>query len=118
MGEWVAVRSIKRISEAANEEPKWHMGSFSLRNHIIKWYPKLIQKIFEKCIPVEATASFVTDDIRYIAHSPLFKATPEGSFITEYEVMFKESLSGEIEIAFGEVTDSSAPPPQRRVTFA
>lgn len=117
--DFIPVNSIKRVAEAAINSPAWNMGAFSLRLHIIRRYPLLVQEIFKKCIPVEVYNSFVTDSIRYIAHSPLFKPTPEGSFITEYEVFFKESLSGVIEITFVEIVEQTVLNGiQRTVTYA
>jgi hypothetical protein len=102
------LNNLKRFSEniiGEVEDFKLKIGSFSIRRYIIFKYPKLVQKVFEVCIPVEMNFSFVTDSFNYLAHSEKFEVVQEGQMVNEYEIIYNEPIKGEIKIEFIKITN-------------
>lgn len=115
------VNKIRRISiDGGGEihpERLMRMGIFSIRRFVIEKYPQLMQKIFERVVPMEVENSFVSDTITYIGYSLDFEETPQGSLVNEYEVVFNQTLSGIITIRFDKLAEERQTTAARKVTF-
>lgn len=119
--DFVPVNSIKRIAIEQDGEVQpermMRMGVFAVRRHVIEKFPQIMQKIFERFVPMEIENSFVRDTILYTGYSPDFEETPQGSFVNEYEVVFNQSLSGIITVRFDKVGEDRQVSGSRKVTF-
>jgi len=119
--DFVPVNSIRRIAVESDGEvhPErlMRMGCFSIRRHVIERFPQIMQKIFERFVPMEMENSFVRDAITYTGYSPDFEETPEGSLVNEYNVTFNQSLSGVLTIRFDKLDETQQTSSARKVTF-
>lgn len=119
--EFLPVNKILRIVAGGDGETQperlMRMGVFSIRRFVIEKYPQLMQKIFERVVPMEIENSFVSDTITYTGYSNYFDETPQGSFVPEYEVLFNQNLLGAITINFARLSEEKQTSSARKVTF-
>jgi hypothetical protein len=106
---FIPVNDIRRTATINDGEipPErlMRMGMFKIRRHVIEKYPHVMQKIFERVVPMEYDVlfnedlmgnvtirfqkeienSFVADSILYTGYSPDFEETPQGSYVKQGE---------------------------------